>query len=57
MPFVAVLCLVLLFIAALGSTWWWRTAEPLWYGHAAFHWGIFFLALYLTWPVLKALGV
>ena len=58
MPFVCVLSLVLLFIAALGSCWWWRTPAPQpWYGGAAFLWGIFFLALYLTWSTLKALGM
>ena len=58
MPFICVLCLVLLVIAALGQTWWWRTPAPgIWYGGAAFMWGIFCLALYITWPTLKALGV
>ncbi len=57
MPFFAVLCLVLLFIAALGNTWFWRGPEPGWYGHAAFVWGVFFLAVYIIWPTLKALGV
>lgn len=58
MPFVAVLALVLLFIAALGSCWFWRSpSNTLWYGHAAFYWGIFFVAIYLTWPTLKALGL
>ena len=58
MPFIVVLCLVLLFIAALGQTWWWRGPDPAgWYGHAAFYWGVFFLAVALTWPTLKALGM
>jgi hypothetical protein len=58
MPFIAVLCLVLLFIAALGSSWWWRVAAPQpWYGGAAFCWGVFLLAVYIMWPTLKALGV
>lgn len=58
MPFIAVLALVLLFIAALGQTWWWRgAAGTIWYGSAAFAWGIFCLAVYLTWPTLKALGL
>jgi hypothetical protein len=56
MPFICVLALVLLFIAALGSSWWWR-GGPVWYGNAAFYWGVFFLAVYLMWPTLKALGV
>jgi|HubBroStandDraft_6_1064221.scaffolds.fasta_scaffold84302_2 hypothetical protein len=57
MPFIAVLTVVLLFIAALGQTWWWRPVAPNpWYGGAAFVWGVFFLALYITWPTLKALG-
>lgn len=57
MPFLAVLCLVLLFLAALGQTAWWRPTGYPWYGHALFAWGIFFLALYLTWPALKAMGL
>lgn len=58
MPFLAVLSLVLLFIAALGQTWWWRGPDPnIWYGGAAFYWGVFFLALYLTWPALKSMGI
>ena len=57
MPFVAVLSLVLLFIAALGSSWWWRGPADIWYGHAAFYWGVFCLALYLMWPTLRALGL
>lgn len=56
MPFVAVVTLVLLFIAALGQSWWWRVAAPSpWYGNAAFCWGIFFLALYITWPTIRPL--
>jgi len=58
MPFVAVIAIVFFFIAALGGTWWWRQPDPQpWYGSAAFLWGMFFLALYITWPTLKALGV
>lgn len=54
MPFLAVLALVLLLIAALGQSWWWRAGE-LWYGGAAFAWGIFFLALYLCLPTIRPL--
>jgi hypothetical protein len=59
MPFCAVLSLLLLFIAALGQSWFWRVGQPglAWYGGAAFYWGVFFLALYLEWPTLKALGM
>ena len=58
MVIVVVLCLFLLLISALGSSWWWRPAAPyVWYGDAAFHWGVFLLAVYLTWPVFKALVV
>jgi hypothetical protein len=61
MPFIVVLCLVLLFFAALGQTWFWRgpvtPGVQIWYGNALFCWGVFFLAVYLTWPTLKALGV
>ena len=47
MPFIAVLCLVLLLIAALGQSLWWRGPEgSLWHGLAAFYWGIFFLAVF-----------
>ena len=56
MPFIAVACVVLLFIAALGQTWWWRGENPHWYGGAAFGWGIFLLAVYITWPTLRALN-
>jgi hypothetical protein len=55
MPLIAVVGDVLLFIAALGSSWWWRSTNG-WYGNAAFYWGVFLLAVYLTWPTLKALG-
>ena len=44
----------LLLIAALGQSWWWRAGE-LWYGGAAFAWGCFFLAAYLTWPTVSRL--
>ena len=54
MPFVAVACLILLFFAALGSSFWWR-AQSGWYGNAAYYWGVFLLALYVTWPTIKAL--
>lgn len=57
MPFVAVLALVLLLIAAVGASWWWRASPGPWYGGAVFAWGIFFLALYIEWPTLKALGL
>jgi hypothetical protein len=58
MLILAVLSLVLLFIAALGQSWWWRGPDnSLWYGHAAYYWGFFFLAVYLTWPTLKAGGL
>ncbi len=57
MPFFAVMALVLLLIAALGQSWWWRGVDPHWYGGAALAWGLFFLALYITWPTLKALGL
>jgi len=58
MPFIAVLCVLLLFIAALGQSWWWRGPGPTpWYGNAAFCWGVFLLSVYVTWPTLKALGV
>jgi hypothetical protein len=56
MAFIAVLTVLLLFIAALGQSWWWRQAAPApWYGSAAFCWGVFFLSVYVTWPTLKAL--
>jgi hypothetical protein len=58
MAFVAVLTVLLLFIAALGQSWWWRgPAQPgyYWYGNAAFCWGVFFLSVFLTWPTIKAL--
>jgi hypothetical protein len=54
MPFFAVLSIVLLFIAALGQSFWWRTT-PQWYGGAAEAWGLFCLAVYLTWPTIRAL--
>ena len=57
MPFFAVLALLLLLIAALGQSWWWRSPAGPWYGSAAFYWGAFFLALFLTWPVLRQLGL
>ena len=58
MPFIAVLCVLLLFVAALGQSWWWRAVAPTpWYGGAAFCWGGFLLAVYVTWPTLRALGV
>ena len=58
MPFIAVLCLVLLFFAALGHSLWWRPPAPaIWYSSAIFYWGVFFLAVYITWPTLKALGI
>lgn len=58
MPFIAVLSLVLLFIAALGSTFWWRGPDNVhWYGGAFFYWGVFFLAVVLEFPILRALGL
>jgi hypothetical protein len=58
MPFIAVVCIVLLLFAAIGATLWWRPTPPSpWYGGAVFCWGVFFLALYITWPTLKALGL
>lgn len=58
MPFIAVLCLVLLFLAAVGQSWFWRgpAGQP-WYGIASLCWGLFLLALYITWPTLKGLGI
>jgi len=61
MPFFAVLCVLLLLIAAAGQTFFWRVppGQALgypWYG-PAFYWGVFCLAVYLTWPTLKALGL
>ena len=56
MVFVAVLTVLLLFIAALGQSWWWRgPIGSVWYGNAAYCWGVFFLALYITWPTIRAL--
>lgn len=55
MPFVAVLCLVLLLLAALGSTLWWRGETQPFNNWSVYYWGIFFLALYITWPTFKAL--
>jgi hypothetical protein len=53
LPFVAIICLVLLFFSALGQTWWWRGPQGnLWYGGAMLSWGLFFLALYVVWPTL-----
>jgi len=57
MAIIAILAVFLLFIAALGSSWWWRPAAPSpWYGNSAFLWGMFGLALVLTWPIIKALA-
>jgi hypothetical protein len=56
MPFIGVLCLVLLLFAALGSTLWWRgPAGTVWYTPALFYWGLFLFALYMIWPGLKSL--
>jgi hypothetical protein len=60
MQIIAVLSVLLLFIAAVGQSWWWRypvqPGQPaLWYGSAAFCWGIFFLSVYMTWPTLKSM--
>ena len=58
MPIIAVLALVLLFLAAVGNSWFWRPPAPAaWYGDALFYWGVFFLAVCLEWPILKSLGV
>ena len=56
MPFLAVITVVLLFLAALGQSFWWReaAARP-WNGNAAFAWGVFCLALYVTWPTIRTL--
>lgn len=56
MPLVAVLCLVLLFLAALGQSWWWRGQNPVWYGDALYYWGVFLLALCILWPTVKGLA-
>lgn len=56
MVIVVVLCLFLLLIAALGASWWWRPAPPApWYGGSAFLWGMFLLALYVTWGTIRPL--
>ena len=56
MPFFAVLCVLLLFIAALGQSWFWRgPVGQSWYGNAAFCWGVFCLAVYVTWPTIRPL--
>ncbi len=60
MPIIAVLCVLLLFIAALSQSFGWRVQPPVpgpWYASAAFVWGVFFLALYMEWPTLKGLGL
>lgn len=54
MAFLAVLTVLLFFIAALGHSWWWREPNA-WYGHAAFAWGMFFLSVYLTWKTIEPL--
>ena len=57
MAFIAVLCVLLLFIAALGQTigTWRGTAGQPWYGPPMFCWGVFFLAVFVTWPTIKPL--
>ena len=59
MLIVAVLCVFLSFIAALGQSWWWRgpvdPARP-WYGNAAFFWAFFLLCLFIMWPALQKMG-
>jgi hypothetical protein len=61
MPFLAVLAVLLLFLAALGQSLWWRGPGPVvgpWYGnaaHPAFCWGVWCLALYITWPTIHTL--
>jgi hypothetical protein len=58
MEIISILCVFLLFIAALGQSWWWRgPAGSLWYGNAAFYWGVFLLAVYVTWPTLQKAGL
>jgi len=54
MAFLAVLTVLLLFIAALGQSWWWRGPQ-VWYGNAAFCWGVFCLAVYVCWPTIRVL--
>jgi hypothetical protein len=54
MKLAAVAADLLLLFAALGQSVWWRPAEA-WYGNVAFCWGVFLLALFLTWPVLASL--
>ena len=55
MAILAVLADLLLLIAAFGQ-WLWRPAPPnVWYGNAAFCWGVFFLALFITWPAIHPL--
>ena len=57
MALVCVLALVLLALAAAGQSFWWRgPAGTVWYGHAAFYWGVFFFALYVMWPTIKTLA-
>lgn len=57
MAFMAVACVILLFFAALGASWFWRDPTPgrVWYGNSAFAWGIWCLSVYITWPTIKAL--
>jgi hypothetical protein len=56
MVIVCVLCLFLLLLAALGSVLWWRPANtPFFHEGAAFYWGIFLLAVYVTWPTIRPL--
>jgi hypothetical protein len=55
MPLFAVASVLFLFVNALGHTLWWRQPNAPWYGSAAFAWGIFSLAMYVTWPTLKTL--
>jgi len=61
MVLVCIATLVFLLFAAIGHSWWWRgvpgqpVAGRAWYGNAAFCWGVFFLALYVTWPTVMAI--
>ena len=54
MPFFAVAAVLLLLFAALGQSFWWRAANG-WYGNASFSWGVFALAVYLTWATIRVL--
>jgi hypothetical protein len=55
MIIVAVASLLLLLFAALCQSWWGRAPNQVWYGSAAYAWGMFLLALYITWPTIRPL--